>query len=166
MFKVNIYIGTDGKDQKARHRVFAAIVEFISKKGEPVTREASGKERATYNGIVLIAFAASLRILNKSCEVTVYADCPYLSGSIQSGRADEWARHGWKTIRGEPVANCLEWEKAHRLMKGHKIIFAPGKGHSYTEVLQYKVNKLAGAAEGGRQIELAELQHEEARPFA
>lgn len=144
MFKVNIYIETDGKDQRVRHRMFAVIVEFISKKGEPVTRGASGTERATYNGIVLLAFAASLRILNKSCEVTVYADCPYVSESIRRGRMAEWARHGWKTIKGEPIANCLEWEKLDRLMKGHKIAFAPEKKHSYSDMLQYEMKKLDG----------------------
>lgn len=142
MFKVNIYIETDGGGKKMRYRTYAVIVEFITKSGDPMTREASGTEKATGNRIMLLALAAALEILTKPCEATVYMDCPYVTEGIRRGRMYEWQANGWKTIRGEPIANCGEWKKIIRLIKGHKLTFAAAKAHSYRDRLQYDIRKL------------------------
>lgn len=142
MFNVNIYIETDGGGAKKRYRTYAAIVEFITKNGEPVTRAACGTEKATGNRIMLLALAAALGILKKPCEVTVYMDCPYVTENIRRGRMYEWQENGWKTIRGEPTANREEWEEITRLIKRHQLAFAAVNTHSYRDRLQYDIRKI------------------------
>lgn len=142
MFKVNIYIETDGGGVKKQYRTYAAIVEFITKDSKIMTREVCGTENATGNRIMLLALAAALNILTKPCEVTVYMDCQYVTESIRRGRMQEWLSNGWKTIRGEPIANCEEWKKIIKLIKRHQIAFAAVKTHSYKDRLQYDIKKL------------------------
>lgn len=141
MFKVNIYIETDGGGQKKQFRTYAAIVEYISQKGVPMTREAHGTEKATGNRISLLALIAALRILTKPCQATVYMDSPYVVENIRQGRMYEWLAGGWKTIRGEPIKNCEEWEEIIRLIKRHELIFAAVKKHSYSSVMQNDIRK-------------------------
>lgn len=142
MFKVNVYIETDGGGVKKQYRTYAAIVEFITKGGEPMTREVCGTENATGNSIMLLALAAALNILTKPCEVTIYMDCPYVTESIRRGRMYEWLSNGWKTIRGEPVANCEEWKRIIKLIKRHELAFAAVKAHSYKARMQYDIRKI------------------------
>lgn len=142
MLKVSIYIETDGNDAKKRYRTYAAIVEFVTKHNETITRGACGTENATLNRIMLLALTASLRILNKPCEVTVFMDCPYVTETIRQGRMYEWLAGGWLTMRGEPVANREEWEKVTKLVKRHELIFAPVREHSYSGVLRNEIRKL------------------------
>lgn len=142
MLKVNIYIETDGGDAKRRYRTYAAIVEFITKRNETVTREACGTENATLNRIMLLALTVSLRILNKPCKVTVYMDCPYVTENIRQGRVYEWLACGWRTVRGEPVANREEWEKVIRLAERHELAFVTKKEHPYSGVLQDEIRRM------------------------
>lgn len=144
MFKVNVYIATDKSGVKNQHRAYVSIVEFITKSGEPLTREAYGVEKATGNRIMLIALNSALCILTKPCEVTVYMDCPYVTETIRQGRVYEWISNGWKTIKGEPIANREEWEKIVRLTERHELVFAAVKKHSYSDRLQYDIRKLKG----------------------
>lgn len=144
MFKVNVYIATDKSGVKSQHRAYASIVEFITRSGEPLTREAYGVEKATGNRIMLVALITALCILTKPCEVTVYMDCPYVTETIRKGRVYEWLSNGWKTIRGEPIANREEWEKIVRLIERHELAFAAAKKHAYTDRLQYDIKKLKG----------------------
>ena len=144
MLKVNVYIATDKSGVKNQHRAYASIVEFITKSGEPLTREAYGVEKATGNRIMLIALNSALCILTKPCEVTVYMNCPYVTETIRKGRVYEWISNGWKTIKGEPIANREEWEKIVRLTERHELVFVAVKKHSYSDRLQYDIRKLKG----------------------
>ncbi len=142
MLKVSIYIETDGSDAKKRYRTYAAIVEFITRRNETITREACGTENATLNRIMLTALVASLRILNKPCEITVHMDCPYVTETIRQGRMYEWLACGWKTTRNEPVANREEWEKVIKLTEKHELVFATAREHSYSGVLRNEIRRL------------------------
>ncbi len=93
---------------------------------------------------MLIALNSALCILTKPCEVTVYMDCPYVTETIRKGRVYEWISNGWKTIKGEPIANREEWEKIVRLTERHELVFAAVKKHSYSDRLQYDIRKLKG----------------------
>lgn len=141
MLKVSIYIETDGSDARKRYRTYAAIVEFITKREEAVTREVCGVESMTLNGIMLTALAASLRILTKPCEITIYMDCDYVSENICSGKVYEWFANGWKTLQGKPTANCEEWKEVMGLLKRHEPVFTK-KAHPYRNYLQDKIRKM------------------------
>lgn len=154
MFKVNIYIETDSGGAKNQYRTYAAIIEFLTKSGEPVTRDVHGTEKATGNRIMLIALSASLGILTKPCEVTVYMDCPYVTETIRLGRIYEWIAGGWKTIRGEPIKNREEWEKIVRLIEVHKLAFAAVNKHSYSDCLQYDIKRIKGQGMDWQQQEI------------
>lgn len=141
--KVSIYIETDGGGMNRRYRTYAAIVEFILKNGDPVTRELRGTEAATGNRIMLVALVNALKLLNKPCVADIYMDsCPYVSENIKQKRMLEWASNDWRTTKGEETANRAEWEAMIKLLKMHRLSFpSPGK-HSYSDRLQYDIRKL------------------------
>ncbi len=141
MFKVNIYIETDGQDKRKRYRTFAAIVEFTTRHNKPVIRKTHGTENTTGNGIMLYALAASLRILTKPCEIKIYMDCDYVSDNICSGRVYEWFSNGWKTLRGEPVRNREEWREVMGLLKGHDPVFTK-ENHEYKTELHNDIQDI------------------------
>lgn len=141
MFKVNIYIETDGQDKRKRYRAYSALAEFTTKNNATVTRKVHGTENATGHGIMLAALAASLKLLVKPCRITIYMDCDYVTGSICNGRVYEWMANGWKTLRGEPSANREEWKEVMRLLERHEPAFAP-RGRKYKTELQDDIRGL------------------------
>lgn len=157
MFKVDIYIETDGRDKKERYRTYAAIVEFMTKSNETVTRQTHGMERASWEKIMLSAIISALNILTKPCKVTVHmAECRYVTETICQGRMYEWLANGWKTIRSEPIKYRGEWEEIIRLMKKHKITFAINNTHSYSNVMQGDIKKLKGQGMDWQQQEIGQ----------
>lgn len=154
MFKVNVYIETDTAGVKKQYRGYGAVVEYMLKTGKPYTCDAYGLEEATGNQIVLIALIEALRMLKKSCEITVYTDNRYVAENIQNGRIYEWAGNGWKTVRNEEIANCKEWKELLELIKGQEILFACGKKHSYKERMQYDIKKIKDQGIAWRQQRL------------
>ena len=141
MFKVNIYIETDGQDKRKRYRTFSAIVEFTTRHNKAVIRKTHGTENTTGYGIMLSALAASLRILTKPCEIKIYMDCDYVSGRICDGSVYGWFANGWKTLRGEPVKNREDWREVMRLLNGHEPVFTKGD-HEYKTELKTDIQNI------------------------
>lgn len=154
MFKVNIYIETDGNDKRNRYRTYMAIVEFTTQKGRTETRDVHGTEKTTGNGINLIALNAALGILTKPCEATVYMDCPYVTENIRYKEIYKWYYNGWKTIQDKPIANHEEWEKVIRFMERHELALAAVNTHSYKNRMQYDIKKLKGQGMDWQQQEI------------
>lgn len=147
MFKVNIYIETDGNDKRTRYRTYKAIVEFTTPKGKTETREVYGTENTTGHGISLLALVAALNLLVKPCEATVYMECQYVTENIRFKEVHKWYYNGWNSICGKPIANQGEWKKIIRFMEKHELIFADAtkvKTHSYKKRMQYDIKKLKG----------------------
>ncbi|MCD8038887.1 MAG: hypothetical protein LUE96_07380 [Lachnospiraceae bacterium] len=143
MDRVSIYIDTDGNDKKERYRIYYAVVEFITRGGDTVTREVYGTAEATANKAALAAMAAALSKLIRPCIVTVYLDNAYISAAVRQGRARQWRQNGWKSHNGEEIANRQEWEELLRAMKGHRLEFARApSANGWREYMRYKIGKL------------------------
>lgn len=142
MFEVNIYIETDSNGVRKMYRGYGAIVEFILKDGSPETRDIYGCQEATGNQINLIALNDALQILTKPCDVTIYMNNQYVSGSISTGRAEGWKNNGWQTIKGEYIANKEEWQQVMKLVNRHNIRFAKKDRHEYQKLLQSNIKNI------------------------
>ena len=145
MFKVNVYIETDGYDKKTRHRAYAAVVEFKTI-NKTVKRKVSGTEKATGYRVMLLALISALRILTKNCQVTVYMkECDYVTETIRKGRMYEWLSNGWNTIQNKPIENSEEWKEIIRHTEKHEVAFSIVKEHDgYKNELLEEIRKLKG----------------------
>lgn len=141
MVKVNIYIETDNGSRKKMYRGYGAVVEFIRRTGEPETREKYGVCDGTWNLAYISALKDALGILNKPCEVTVYAANRYVCENLCSGRTKEWMLLGWRTRKGGTVANAEEWKELLRVAEQHNIQFVYGNKSSYSNYLHGQIAK-------------------------
>lgn len=146
MFKVNIYIETDGNDKITRYRTYKAIVEFKTQNSGEQTREVHGTEKASGDGIVLTALTSALALLIKPCEVNVIISdkCDYVTETIRNGRMYTWLSNGWQTVQGKPVKNREEWKKIIRFTERHNITFIIKDTHPYKNRMQYDIKRLKG----------------------
>jgi ribonuclease HI len=94
-----------------------------------VEKELSGAEPDTTNNrMELQAVIAGLSVLNEPCAVRVVTDSQYVQGGMTRYLA-RWARVGWRTSRGEPVANRDLWEALVRESSRHEVTWTWVRGH-------------------------------------
>jgi ribonuclease HI len=93
------------------------------------TREASGGDiDSTNNRMELTAAISALRLLNQSCDVTVYTDSQYLRKGITQW-VDGWIANNWRKANGRPVENVDLWIELLRAMEPHHVRWEWIKGH-------------------------------------
>ena len=85
--------------------------------------EFSGAEAATTNNRMELAAAiAGLRVLNQSCEVTLWTDSQYVKNGIETW-IHAWKKNGWKGSKGEDVINREELEELDEAQKHLKVTY-------------------------------------------
>jgi ribonuclease HI len=95
------------------------------------TRELSqGYRKTTNNRMELMAVIASLHILTRSCEVTLYSDSRYVVDAIEKGWAKSWKARGWKKADKQPAMNADLWERALDQLARHTVKLVWVKGHA------------------------------------
>jgi len=95
------------------------------------TRELSqGYRKTTNNRMELMAVIASLHILTRSCEVTLYSDSRYVVDAIEKGWAKSWKARGWKKADKQPAMNADLWERALEQLARHTVKLVWVKGHA------------------------------------
>lgn len=135
-FEVKIYVKTSLCAPGVRKGRYAAIVEYLTKKG-PVTREITGKEEeTTYYRLVLLAIVKALEILNVQCSVTIYTDCLFVKNTAERGSLEAWRRSEWKKSSGEEVINKELWQQFLEYADRHKIAFQFSKHNDYNDRLK------------------------------
>lgn len=137
MWNVNIYVQQDNADRKAAGRHYIYLMECIPKSGKIHRRGGFGEHAGTYHQTSLAAVSKALERLNQSCEIQIYLDDGFICSMFHS-RLDEWAGNGWRTGKGERIANPEEWKTLWRLTKGQLVRMVPGK-HKYSEILLQKM---------------------------
>ena len=154
IFNVNIYIELDSNSAKMQKRAFGTMVEFVLKDGRKEKRTVQGVDIATGNQISVMALIEGLEILTKSCNVTVHMENRYVSESIRLGRVKQWAKQGWKTVKGQPIANSEQWQQLYKLLQKHQVKMADMVQHPYREELEKIYSKLLAESNRWQQQEI------------
>lgn len=123
------------------YRGYGAVVEYIKKNGEPETREAFGLCEGTWNLAYILALTDALQILNRPCSVTICAANRYVCGSLCTGRVRGWKESGWRTLKGEPVANTEEWKGLLAAASGHECCFYAMDKNPYSSYLRNEIRR-------------------------
>lgn len=136
MKDVKVFVKTSLCGPCVKDGRYAAVVEYISRKG-PVTREVSGmEEKTTYHRSALLATIKALDLLNVACYVTVYTDSVFVKNTAERGSPGKWRRDGWKKAGGEEVKNRDLWQQYAELADKHEIMFRFSKHNIYTDRLR------------------------------
>lgn len=136
MKTVKIFVKTSLQGPCIKDGRYAAVVEYMSRKGA-VTREVSGEEKeTTYNRSVLLAIIKALDLLNVACEVVIYTDCVFVKNTAERGSLENWRRSEWKKAGGGEVKNRDLWQQYTELADKHKITFRFSKFNDYGQKLE------------------------------
>ena len=107
--------------------------------------EFSGAEAATTNNRMELAAAiAGLRVLNQSCEVTLWTDSQYVKKGMSEWICS-WKARGWKTANKQPVKNEDLWRELDGVASKHIVHWKWIKGHA-GHPLNERCDELARAA--------------------
>lgn len=140
MKNVKVFVKTSLQGPCIKDGSYAAVVEYISRKG-PVTREVSGQEKeTTYHRSALLAIIKALALLNTACYVTVYTDSVFVKNTVERGSPRKWRRDEWKKADGEDVKNRDLWQQYVELADKHEITFRFSKHNDYTARLRELLN--------------------------
>ena len=94
-------------------------------------REVSGGESHTTNQRMEIqAVVEGLRVLSRSCQVTVFSDSAYVVNCMTQKWYVKWQQSGWVNSSREPVKNRDLWEALIAELGRHRVAFGKVKGHS------------------------------------
>lgn len=134
--KVTIYIETSFKGPAVKEGSYLSILEFITSKGETITKTIyEEKEKTTFNQLVIMAAVKSLMAL-KPCEVEIVTDCQFVINTIVAGRLKKWREEGWTS----PKKNKELWKSlAKEINRMEKVNFKYMKNHSYKNYMQSKI---------------------------
>lgn len=94
-------------------------------------KEVSGGEKHTTNQrMEIMAAVEGLKVLKRTCKVTLYSDSAYLINCMTQKWYVGWQRSGWLNSQKQPVKNRDLWEELLAVVAGHQLQFGKVKGHS------------------------------------
>lgn len=96
-------------------------------------------QREELRGAILI-----LEALTRPTSLDITSDSRYLIDGMRSW-VHNWQRRGWRTAKGEPVANQDLWQRLVRLAERHDVRWHWIKGHAGHEFNE-RCDRLAVAA--------------------
>jgi ribonuclease HI len=113
-----------------------------------VDKELSGAEADTTNNrMELQAVIAGLAALKEPCDVRVVTDSQYVQRGMTRYLA-RWVTAGWRSSRGQPVANRDLWEALVRESNRHEVTWTWVRGHG-ASAEQNRCDHLAQSAACG-----------------
>jgi ribonuclease HI len=95
----------------------------------------------------LQAVIAGLAALKEPCDVRVVTDSQYVQRGMTRDLA-RWVTAGWRSSRGEPVANRDLWEALVRESSRHEVTWTWVRGHG-ASAEQNRCDELAQSAARG-----------------
>lgn len=126
-----IVIGTDGlcKNNQAKGGQKGTWAFSVFKDDVLIGSKSGHDASTTNNAMEATAILEALKWANKATNeiVTILSDSNYLVQSVNVW-SKNWERNGWKTSKGEPVANKELIQGILRELKGHKLLWV--KGHA------------------------------------
>lgn len=139
MDRVHIYTYTDIRGPRKRTGYYIYLLEQETAKGLATLHKIEEvTDPETENRIQLTAVIKALRRLRKNCDLVIHTHSEYVDAGINKGWLQKWAGNGWKTGKGEPVANRPEWEEMAELLNAHEFEFHAGR-HAYSEWMEREI---------------------------
>jgi ribonuclease HI len=91
------------------------------------------EEQTTNNRMELTADVEALKVLKRSCRVSLHSDSAYLINAFNNGWLKKWQANGWKNSKKEGVENQDLWQELLSLSQIHDITWIKVKGHADNE---------------------------------
>lgn len=149
MMIVNIYTHQTIRSPSKKKGAFAYVLE-TEIKGKTATLSDIGLiESASVNKAELTILLKALKRLCSECDLTIYTESLYVMSGIETN-LDSWEKNGWKTAKGEEIANIEEWQQINEYRKKYNMqVFYCGKPkecirtvtHSYQEWMERETKK-------------------------
>jgi ribonuclease HI len=105
-----------------------------------------GKSRTTNNIMELTAVWDLLCCIDRDIKLEILADSRYVIDALTKW-VWGWKKRGWKTAKGDPVANRELIEDIHNAMSGRDISFTWVRGHNGHPLNESADVRARGAAE-------------------
>lgn len=134
---VHLYAESGNVAPRNLARKTGYVLEYITKNGRTVTRERFTDREGTYNAVTLQMIVEGLQRLVHPCEVHIHTQNRYILTTM-STRLEEWKENGYRTARGDPVANDEKWKQIAETE--HLLVPEPGN-HTYLEWLLNEMRK-------------------------
>lgn len=121
MKEVNLYIETIARHKEATGMY---IVEFVTSKGETVTRTAMSSGEFSRLSIALRALISGVSILKCPTRIKVFTKNTVIKNALRNGWIEKWKESAWKNNKGQQV-NCAGlWKYLDNIAKEHELISA------------------------------------------
>ena len=169
-FNVCLYVETTLRGPGKRDGSAEWLVEFVSAKGDTVTRQGLFcMENTTETQITLRAIVEALKILKKPCVIRIFTDCTHIINVVSNRWHIWWKKAGWVNAKGRQVKNADLWEEFMQEMEAHVYTIESGH-HSFKNIMQSDLEKPAillvaegktGEAEGKQNTQSMENQGKE-----
>lgn len=140
MSRVNIYIYTTVKSPRKRQGAYTYILEVDTNKGTATRSATKILENTTAHQAEIIALAAALKRICKSCELIIYMDSVYIPACVEKW-LNKWQQDDWINAKCQPVANMEEWKELACLLNEHSYQFVVGENHPYYEWLKSEAER-------------------------
>jgi ribonuclease HI len=168
---VTVELWTDGSGTSEGPGGWAFLLRHRDRDGKIFDLLNGGQlQEATNNRAELTAAIEGLRALKRRCAVTIVTDSEYVMKPFTEGWLAKWRAKGWRTSRGDVVANqdlLLELEAE---VSKHQVSWRHVRGHAGVEENEL-VDQVAGmmrrwaiAAADAAAPQLALLQNENDPP--
>lgn len=114
MYEVRVEIG--GSRQE-----YWAHLRFEDRKGTIHRKEFRKTREADRNSNLLQAAIEALKILQVPCQVELFTDSDYLTGSIRQRWLAKWETNGWRNAEGNRIKNAGQWQEFSLAAAWHTI---------------------------------------------
>ncbi|MFQ5356560.1 MAG: ribonuclease HI [Mariprofundaceae bacterium] len=88
-----------------------------------------GEQQTTNQQMELQAAIEALKLLKKTCHITIYSDSKYVVMGMNEW-IHNWKQKGWKTAGKKPVSNLERWQQLDALAAKHRVTWTWIKGHA------------------------------------
>ena len=97
------------------------------------------EQNTTYHRMSMIAILVGLRMLIRSCEVTIYTPDQFLVTTINEGNMDKWKREEWRRPHGKEIKNKELWQELYEQTQKHRVTLEFSESTRYSDRLQSKM---------------------------
>ena len=136
---VHLYAETGSVAPRNIRRPAGYVLEYITPSGKTVTREQFREHDGTYNAVTIEMITEGLQRLKHPCEVHIHTQNRYVLLMIDT-RLEEWEQNGYRTAKGEKLANWEAWKKLEQAAKEHLLVPEPGE-HTYLGWMKNEMRK-------------------------
>ncbi|MEN9946819.1 MAG: hypothetical protein RLZZ293_1205 [Pseudomonadota bacterium] len=90
-----------------------------------VIKKVNGKQPLTTNNrMELTAVIEALKILKRSCQITIFTDSQYVKNGMTNW-IEAWIAKNWKNVK-----NVDLWQELYKLVQQHQVTWQWVRGHS------------------------------------